>query len=85
MNINVILLIVLAVLVAILIVFNVLLNKKKVKKEKIQQAENNLKGLFNKKNDGQKMEVTCSSCGSKVETYDGDGRCPYCGAKIVKK
>ena len=50
-------------------------------------AEKNktLQGLFNKKDDRKKKKTICEFCGSEVEVYDGSGRCPYCGAKFVKK
>lgn len=65
---------------------------KKAKRPKKQEADKpnvsqklEIEGLFNKKDEKKKGKTKCASCGSEVETYDGSGRCPYCGAKVVKK
>ena len=66
-------------------------DKNQIKESKVKQAKVNtleggkkvIKDLFNKKD--EKKKITCPSCGVEVEVYDGSGRCPYCGAKFVKK
>ena len=59
--------------------------KPKKAKKSAKVDDSKIKDLFVQKNKGRKKQIVCQSCGSTFDTYDGNGRCPYCGAKAVKK
>lgn len=60
--------------------------EEKPKRQRKTKVDNEkIKDLFNKKDESKKKQIVCSSCGSSFEAYNGNGRCPYCGAKVIKK